>query len=147
VCSLPAALNETIATIRSRGFDQPIVVPWFDADTPWDRSTTNVVVLATAAIDDDPEPTVTGFFERAKSTRSADIVAADAIHRLVAAADRTASVGALRLEAILLGEELEGATGLLTVDPASRQTTGREYRVIEVSAGQTGFVGLVSVDR
>ncbi len=144
LCGLPEVLGDAVASIRAAGYDQPIVVPWFGADSEWPPATDDVFVVALATTDDPRDEVVDFLDELGETARAVDVVSADVVALLARAAARAASVGSTRIESMLLGQQYDAFSGSLFVDPGDRRIRGREYRVLAVSGGAAQIVSSVT---
>lgn len=144
LCALPPTADDMVSALRAAGHDQPVLLPWFADTQVWSDGIDDVYVIAPASrYGDDPVPSVMELFATiGESAQAADVVTADSIALLAAAAERVGSVGSTRLAAALMDSETEVLSGTLEIGQDG-QPVGRTYRVIEVSGGLPSFEDVV----
>ena len=144
LCALAPTADDMVSALRSAGHNQPVVLPWFADPQVWSDTTNDVYVVAPASrYGDDPDQAVVDLFDMIDdSAQAADVVTADSIALLTAAAERAGSVGSTRLAGALSGSETAVLSGNLVIGDDARPT-GRTYRVIAVTDGQPSFEALV----
>jgi hypothetical protein len=144
LCALAPTADDIVAALRASGHEQPVLLPWFADPQVWSETTNDVYVVAPASrYGDDPNPAVAELLDMiGDSAQAADVVTADSIALLAAAADRVGSVGSTRLAAALGGTETAVLSGNLVIGDDAR-ATGRTYRVIAVADGKPSFDDVV----
>lgn len=149
LCALPPSANDMVVALRSAGFDQPVIVPWYADGETWSLSTSDVFVVAPASrYGDDPETAVVELVELVgESAESVDVVSADTIHLLAYAAKSAQSPGSRRLAETLSGlENIPVVSGDVVINEQGR-VSRRDYRVIEIRSGSPEFAGLVTASQ
>ena len=145
VCALTPSLGELVEELREAGFDQPIIVPWFGDTQVWKASTNNVFVLAPASrYGDDPSALVSSVFRELDNPEAVDVVAADTLAILAAAAERTRSTGSSRLAGAIADIKMAAVSGDVVFGRDGATSIERGYRVIEVTDGTPEFVEIIS---
>ena len=147
VCALAPSLGDVVFSLRSAGFDQPIIVPWFGDAQKWPEETNDVFVLATASRHgDDPLVAVEALFDQLDDPEAVDIVAADTVAMLANAAENAGSVGSRRLADTMRTTTAAGVSGALSIDATGSATEQRWYRLLEIVGGEPKFRSLMNED-
>ncbi|MFT7475937.1 MAG: ABC-type branched-subunit amino acid transport system substrate-binding protein [Verrucomicrobiales bacterium] len=147
VCALTPSLGELVEELRAVGFEQPIIVPWFGDTQVWQETTNNVFVLVPASrYGDDPSPLVSAVFAELEKPEAVDVVAADTLAILAAAAERSRATGSRRLADVLADMETSAVSGDVVLGRLGTSSIERGYRVIEVTDGTPEFVEVISAD-
>ena len=148
ICALAPSLSDTVLALRSAGFDQPIIVPWFGDPQAWTPGVDDVFVLAPASrFDDDPVDSVRALFRTLGDHEAVDVVAADTISILANSAERAGSRGSTRIaDTIRSTQTFDAVSGQVEIDADSSTTIGRDYRLIEIVDGVPTAAGIVRSD-
>lgn len=141
VCALAPALGDTVAALRSAGLEQPVLVPWFGEPQVWSGDTSDVFVFSPSSQQgDDPSEPVLALYDELGNAEAVDVVAADTLAAIAAAAEASQSVGSRRIADALRGNAVDGLSGKLVIGQGVELPVTRVYRVLEVADGKTTFV-------
>lgn len=144
VCALPGTVGPLVDALRTAGHDQPLILPWFADEENWSADTTELHLMAPASRHgDDPVDVVDTFVD---GESAADALVLDTVAMLMLAADAADSVGSQRLNDAVIDQEFDAPSGVLLVDPDTRQTAGRTYRLITVDDGDASFSRSIATD-
>ena len=144
ICALPPAIGDVTSALRSAGFDQPVIVPWYGDPQEWAASVDDVFVFAPASrFGDDPASDVVELFAEIDDPEPADVVVADSLSALVQAVEIADSAASRRVAAALRDGDFDGTSGTLSVDTSRPSPVYRSYRVLEVINGEPQFSELI----
>lgn len=146
LCALPPTASDMVTALRTAGFAQPVVVPWFAETENWPNTASDVFTIVPASRHgDDPAPAVVNLFESVGDTAQAvDVVSADTVALLANAAELARSPGSSRLaDALSSDGRVAAFSGDLSIDQ-DRRVSERSYRVIEISNGTPEFSELIA---
>lgn len=144
VCALAPTLGDVVDALRNSGLDQPVLVPWFGQPQAWNDSISDVFILSPSSVDgDDPASEVVDLYDELTAAEPTDVVAADTLAVVAAAANASQSVGSRRLANAMRGETINGVSGTLAVGDGVELPVTRSYRVLEVSNGRITVVDTV----
>ena len=149
VCALPPTVGDIVSELRNRGFDQPVILPWYGDGQTWADGTRDVFIVTPASrYGDDPAELTTSLFEAltidGEQPDAVDIVTADTLSVLSDAAARSGSVGSQRVAtAIRNGDPttpISGISGSLHVGGDDLTPVQRVYRVVAIEEGRASFL-------
>lgn len=142
LCALAPTVGDLTSALRDRGFDGPIVVPWFADEQQWPQDTNNVWIVAPSSrYGDDPVAQVNSLYEVVDEPSATDVVAADTLSILLDAVQRTGSVRPAQLAEVLRDGPIQGLSGTLALDLQTEVT--RNYRLLEIVDGTAVFSSIV----
>lgn len=149
VCALPPTVGDIVSELRNRGFDQPVILPWYGDGQTWADGTRDVFIVTPASrYGDDPAELTTSLFEAltidGEQPDAVDIVTADTLSVLSDAAARSGSVGSQRVATAIRNGDLttpiSGISGSLHVGGDDLTPVQRVYRVVAIEEGRASFL-------
>lgn len=149
VCALPPTAGDIVSELRTQGFEQPIILPWYGDGQTWEGETDDVFIVTPASrYGDDPSELTSSLFEAltidGEQPDAVDVVTADTLSILSNAAERAGSVGSQRIaDAIRNGgaeQPIPGISGTLAAGGDDSVPVRRVYRVVAITNGEPAFV-------
>ena len=142
ICALPPALGELTSALRDAGHEQTIVVPWFGETQGWPDSLSNAFVFTPSSRHgDDPAPAVLDLYETITEPEAVDVVTADTLAVIAAAASDANTAGSSRIASTVRDSTRQGLSGDLSIELGREdQSVIRTYRVLEVTNGEVEFL-------